>query len=164
VTPPPLPERTLFWRWVWSAVRPVVGWLLALLGALALFLGWYGVSGTAVPAKQVPYLISGGLTGVALVVLAAAFLATEDVRRRFANLERVERKVDALYALLTEQEDDVARARDALVAVDAGSSYHLPDCRLVTGKASARPLRAGDVASRGLTPCRLCNPPVVRAA
>ena len=24
-----LPDRRLFWRWVWSAVRPVLGWVLA---------------------------------------------------------------------------------------------------------------------------------------
>jgi hypothetical protein len=158
------PDRVLFRRWLWSAVRPFLGWVLALLGAVALFLGWYGVSGTPVPAKQLPYLVSGGLTGVALVVLAAAFFATDDVRRRFADLERMERKVDALYELLTEDEPVVTTAAaTALLALDSGTSYHLPDCRLVVGKAAAHALRSSDVTTRGLAPCRVCDPPRVLA-
>jgi hypothetical protein len=146
---------------VWSAVRPLTGWLLALLGAVALFLAWYGVSGTPVLAKQVPYVVSGGLTGVALVVLAAAFLATEDVRRQLTSLRDVERKVDDLYRLLTE---DPEEAGGPVVAVAGGTSYHLPHCRLVAGKASALPLEPAEVARRHLGPCRLCDPPALRTA
>jgi len=94
-----LPDRQLFWRWVWSAVRPVLGWVLAALGGLALLLGWYGVSGEALTAKQLPYLVSGGLTGIGLLILAGVFLATEDVRRQLDRLGEVERKVDAQWKL-----------------------------------------------------------------
>lgn len=162
MTPPQLPERVPLHRRVWSRVRPALGWLLALLGALALFLGWYGVSGTAVPAKQLPYLVSGGLTGVALVVLAAALFAADDVRRRFAHLERVERKVDELYALLTE-EDTGPTTDGTYVAVDGGTSFHVAGCRLVLGKPTARELSRRDVVTSGLAPCRVCDPPAVVA-
>ena len=40
-----LPDRSLFWKWVWSAVRPVTGWVLAAAGTISLFVGWFGVSG-----------------------------------------------------------------------------------------------------------------------
>ncbi len=165
MTPPAVPDRVVFRRWFWSAVRPVLGSLLTVLGALALFLGWYGVSGTPVPAKQMPYLVSGGLTGVALVVLAAAFFATEDVRRRFAHLERMERKVDALYDLLTE-EAHTERVVEVLplVALESGTSYHRPECRLVSGKAGSRQLTQDEVSERGLAPCRVCDPPRTAAA
>jgi membrane protein implicated in regulation of membrane protease activity len=161
MTPPALPERLALRRRLWSVVRPVLAWSLALLGALALFLGWYGVSGTAVPAKQLPYLVSGGLTGVALVVLAAAVFAADDVRRRFAHLDRVERKVDELYALLTEE--DLAPPTEGYVAVEGGTSFHVPSCRLVLGKATTRELSRRDVVTSGLAPCRVCDPPAVVA-
>ena len=158
--PPALPHRVLLRRWLWSAVRPALGGVLALLGALALFLGWYGVSGTPVPAKQMPYLVSGGLTGVSLIVLAAAFFATEDIRRRFADLERMERKVDALYDLLTEEgAPESGLEEHALLVLESGTSYHLRDCRLVAGKESAHPPYPGEVTTRGLAPCRVCDPP-----
>jgi hypothetical protein len=162
-----LPDRHLFWQWVWSAVRPVVGWVLAALGALALLLGWYGVSGEALTAKQLPYLVSGGLTGVGLLVLAAAFLATDDVRRQLERLGEVERKVDDLYALFVADLADPALAARAqasvagttgVVALPAGTSYHRPSCALVNGKDDVAVVDAATVANRGLRPCRVCDP------
>jgi hypothetical protein len=164
------PDRREFWLWVWSAVRPVVGWVLAALGALALFLGWYGVSGESLTAKQLPYLVSGGLTGIALVVLASAFLATEDVRRQLSQVNDLRRKVDDLYALFVEDLAAPAPARagsaeqtvvDAgvVVALPVGTSYHRPSCGLVTGKSAAAVVDAKAVRARKLRPCRICNPP-----
>lgn len=141
-------------------------WVLTVSGAVALFLAWYGVSGTPVPAKQLPYLVSGGLTGVGLIVLAAAAFATDDVRRRLAEMQQTARKVDALYALLTEELSTASAPSvvpAGLVALERGASYHLPGCRLVAGKPAARPVPPDEVRSRGLTPCRLCDPPAVAA-
>jgi hypothetical protein len=168
-----LPDRQLFWHWVWSAVRPVLGWVLAALGGLALLLGWYGVSGQALTAKQLPYLVSGGLTGIGLLLVAAVFLATEDVRRQLGRLDEVERKLDALYGLFvadlaqtsspapTSVPSGTARtAHDPTVplALPAGSSYHRPGCTLVAGKSEAEPVDAATATARGLRPCRVCDP------
>ncbi|MCU1590178.1 MAG: hypothetical protein JWP11_1434 [Frankiales bacterium] len=144
-------------------LRQVLGGAFALLGVAALFLGWWGVSGAALTAKQVPYLVSGGLSGVCLLVLAAACFATDDIRRRLDRLDEVERKVDLLYRLLTE-EDVPASAEEELVALDGGRSYHRRSCRLVQGKAAARTLQPPAAAERGLTPCALCEPPGLRVA
>ena len=94
-----LPERAEFWRWVWSAVRPVLGWVLAAAGAITLLVGWFGVSGESLTAKQLPYVVSAGLAGIALFIMAGVFLATDDVRRQFDRIGELERKVDDLYAL-----------------------------------------------------------------
>ena len=167
-----LPDRQLFWRWVWSAVRPVLGWALAALGGLALLLGWYGVSGQALTAKQLPYLVSGGLTGIGLLILAGVFLATEDVRRQLGRLDEVERKVDALYALFAADIAEASpgspaspaagrsarRPADATLALPAGTSYHRADCALVVNKDGAEPVDAATVQLRGLRPCRVCDP------
>lgn len=165
-----LPDRSLFWKWVWASVRPVVGWLLAALGALALFLGWYGVSGQTLTAKQIPYLVSGGLTGIALIVLAGVFLATEDVRRQLSRLDRVEEQVAQLHALFVDEMADAAATRasaaaatdaDVLLALPNGTSYHRPGCALVTGKTTALAVGPAQVRDRGLRPCRVCAPPAV---
>ena len=117
------PSRVL-WRGLRVSLRPVLGWLLAVVGAVALFLGWYGVSGTPIPAKQLPYLVSGGMTGVSLVVLAAAVLATDDVKRQLSELRGVAGKVDRLFDLLTEPVPD--EEQPAPVRLEGGSTYHRP--------------------------------------
>ena len=162
------PDRREFWLWVWSAVRPVFGWVLAALGALALFLGWYGVSGESLTSKQLPYLVSGGLTGIALVIVASVFLATEDVRRQRSQVDDLRRKVDDLYALFVEDlaaptttESAAGAATGAVVALPAGTSFHRPGCSLVTGKSEAVAVDARAIRARKLRPCRVCEPSAV---
>jgi len=166
-TPIDLPDRRVFWQWVWSAVRPIVGWVLALAGAVALFVGWWGVSGEALTAKQIPYLVSAGLTGIALFIMAGVFLATDDVRRQFTQIADLQRKVDDLYALFAADitagpGESVTTASEAAgvrpVALPSGSSYHRSDCALVTGKREAAAVDAAAVRDRGLSPCRVCSP------
>ena len=57
--------------------------LLLLPGAIAvvggfgfMFLGWWGASHTAREIEQMPYLISGGLIGLGLVVVGALLLSS----------------------------------------------------------------------------------------
>jgi hypothetical protein len=168
-----LPDRRAFWQWVWSAVRPIVGWVLALAGAVTLFVGWWGVSGETLTAKQIPYLVSAGLTGVALFIMAGVFLATDDVRRQFERIADLERKVDDLYTLFAA---DIAAGAapdgrvpggvvprastdvGSYVALPNGTSYHRFDCALVAGKREAAAVDVASVRDRGLSPCRVCSP------
>ena len=48
------------------------------------------------------------------------------------------------------------------VALPAGTSYHRPDCGLVTGKSNAATATPDDISARGLRPCRVCDPGPVR--
>jgi hypothetical protein len=161
------PDRRGLWRWVAQSARPYIGWVLVALGALALFLGWYGVSGQSLTAKQLPYLVSGGLAGIGLIVIAAVFLITDDFRRQVGRLGNLEHKIDDLYALLVIEPapgDDLKTvavpetASSDLVALPTGSSYHRPDCTLVAGKPSAVAVDAAAIMARKLRPCRVCDP------
>jgi hypothetical protein len=69
---------------------------LIALGALALVLGWVGVSGEAFPAKQLPYVVSGGIAGVFILGLGALFWLSGDLRDEWTKLDRIE---DALNRL-----------------------------------------------------------------
>jgi len=163
------PERRVFWRWVGESVRPYAGWILLLLGALAIFLGWLGVSGQSLTAKQLPYLVSGGLAGVALIVVGSVFLAADSFRRNVSRLDGLERKVNDLYALLVLEpapagDPDASPAVEAtapateLVALPTGTTFHRPTCSLVAGKADVAVVSAADIADRVLTPCPVCEP------
>src|SRR6476469_118414 len=46
-----------------------VGAILMPLGLIAIFLGWYGVAHAKYQYDQLPYVVSGGLLGLALVFL-----------------------------------------------------------------------------------------------
>lgn len=81
----------------------VSGWVLVSLGWFAGLLGWLGVQGTARVPVQLAYLASGGLSGLALVIIGAALLAVDDRRRIRDTVEE-----------LREQLDDMAEALAAL--------------------------------------------------
>lgn len=164
---PPMPaigERRQVLGWAWATARPFVGWVLAAAGAIALFIGWFGVSGESLTAKQIPYLVSAGFAGVALFIMAGVFLATDDIRRQFERIGELERKVDDLYSLFVADLNAPARpsnpaaASGGVVALPAGSSYHRPTCSLVTGKADVTSVSARQIGERGLRPCRVCDP------
>jgi hypothetical protein len=90
------------------------GIVLPLIGVVVIGLGWWGASGTKYVYQEIPYIISGGIFGAALVLMGAVLFARYSVARllRFwlARLvaedqlqadrvvEAIERVADALAA------------------------------------------------------------------
>jgi hypothetical protein len=90
-------ERARATRWV-----SATGWLgvaLAAVGAVLLFAGWWGVSGEALIALQLPYLASASIPGAALLITGGILLSGESARRSAHDAERM---IARLYDLLTE--------------------------------------------------------------
>lgn len=54
----------------------VPGSIFVLLGFNIMLFGWFGASRTARQIEQIPYLISGGLVGLAFVVLGGLLLVS----------------------------------------------------------------------------------------
>jgi hypothetical protein len=169
------PDAAMFWRWVWDSIRPVLGYVLVGLGLLSILLAWYGVSGQALVAKQLPYIASGGLLGVALVVLGARFMLIDDLRRDSKRLDRLETMVNELHAALLARPDApgrVARSGETAAAAEragsngsasyvvlaGGQSFHLTGCPMLEGKEQSSKIRASAAARRGLVPCPICEP------
>ncbi|HXW32625.1 MAG TPA: hypothetical protein VEJ21_05980 [Acidimicrobiales bacterium] len=84
----------------------IAGSALMALGFLAIVLGWYGAAHSAYVFQEVPYLISGGLLGVALMagggfVFFAAWLVRMIEEDRASNarlaqtLDRIDRALGA---------------------------------------------------------------------
>lgn len=167
------PDPRLLWRWVGDAARPWLGWVLIGVGALLVLFGYLGVSREALPAKQLPYLVSGGLGGIFLAVLGAFFLGTQELRNDSGRLDRLERMVEELHLALLRRPDApdltvlaptattlgngaAAPARKVL-AVEGGELYHRVGCTLVRGKSTLE-LTAADARARSLRPCPTCTP------
>src|SRR5579862_9081297 len=135
------PERvevtpTVGFAWLVEGIRPYLGWICIAAGLVALFVGWWGVSGTALVAKQLPYIASAGLVGVVLVAIGNRIFMTNDLRRDSGRLDRLEQMVAELHAVLLARTDAVADAPVAVSggkpfrAVPRGTSYHLPECTM----------------------------------
>ena len=63
-----------------SSSTDLITWMLVpgsvavVLGVVAIILGWVGAANTTRQIEQMPYLISGGVLGLALVVLGGLLL------------------------------------------------------------------------------------------
>jgi hypothetical protein len=71
----------------------VAAWVFVVAGALALLTGWLGISRTAYPAEQNPYIISGGLAGIFLLGLGGVLWLSADLRDEWRKLDRIERRL-----------------------------------------------------------------------
>ena len=143
------------------------GAVLAVLGLVAIILGWYGAANTGFEFEQLPYLISGGLLGVALCFLGGfvyfAYWVTKLVRESRAQSERAAQILDQIAVSLNGAAPAPRRAvrtiaggsDGAFVATRNGNLFHRPDCSAVSGRQRLRRVTAQ---TRGLEPCALCDP------
>lgn len=147
----------------------VVGGTLLPLGLVLVLLGWWGASHSVLVFEQIPYLISGGLLGLALV-FAGGFvyfaywltLLVREARTARTGLQAVLLRMETLL------QDSAAPRRVTggggagsggyhgdLVATRTGTMVHRPDCVAVDGRDNLRQVTA---TTPGLTPCKLCDP------
>ena len=136
------------------------GLLLAGIGLAAIGFGWNGAAGQLTLLGQVPYIISGGLIGVSLVILGAAMLVVQNAREDRTRLEaKLEQLTDALLAGSGAPRLAAAAPQDASGLVIAGTaSYHVPGCRLVDGREETSYLTPEEARAGDLKPCRVCQP------
>jgi hypothetical protein len=148
--------------WVIAAVVFLFG------GAILLVIAWYDISGTANVYEQLPYLVSAGFSGMALIIVGSGLLAA-------GRADRIERRLAQLVEALTEAAAATANGSpsaeperlinpvnpvnppETLLALEGGETYHRPGCLLLRDKAAA-PVTAADIATKGLTPCPVCAP------
>jgi len=93
-------DLKLYIRAQWDRIGAVV---LVALGGLALLLGWIGVSGTPLPSEQIPYVVSGGLAGLALIGVGATLWLSADLRDEWRKLKHLEDAVREASEIHTAQ-------------------------------------------------------------
>jgi hypothetical protein len=149
-------------------VQLISGGVLAVVGLAAIILGWYGAANTGLGFEQTPYLISGGLLGLALVFLGGfvyfTYWITRLVRESRTQSERAAEILDQIHETLNgsgpRRSSRASRpiaggANGAFVATRSGNLFHRPDCSVVAGRDRLRRVTAN---TRGLEPCGICDP------
>jgi hypothetical protein len=77
-------------KWLRLEWDRILAWIFAAAGAVALIVGWVGVSSTAYAAEQLPYIISGGIGGIFLLGVGATLWLSADLRDEWRKLDRIE--------------------------------------------------------------------------
>jgi hypothetical protein len=146
---------------VWDQLGAKLGILLCLGGFVALWAGWNGAASYDRVPAQFPYLISGGIVGLGLIVIGAAMIVVDTNRQGRDELQATLLELRQALEGMTPSPAAAASlgAGAAPGTVVAGaSSYHRPDCHLVDGKPETRVLSVDEAEDDGLTPCRICKP------
>lgn len=142
--------------------RPALGWLLVIVGVVLLIVGWFGVSREALVARQLPYFLSGGLGGLAAVLVGVALVAGNDLRRFSGRLRRLEEQLSDLHEVLLVEPSGLdfsgnGSSPDEVAVLPDGERYHHTGCPVVQEKDGVEQLDRGAARQRGLTPCKLCH-------
>lgn len=109
--PAPRARRPLGRRQAVNRRHTLLGWLLVVAGFAAIGGGWAGVQSTPVVAVQLAYLASGGLSGVALVILGTGLQRHDDLRA-------IREVVEELRERFNDLELDVADTKDSLQSLE----------------------------------------------
>jgi hypothetical protein len=93
----------------------LVGGAVAIaFGVVAILLGWYGAAHSPYLFQEIPYVISGGLLGLALVVAGVGLVVGSWIVRLVEETRRAAGRLEQIV-------DSLARAADARLPVGTGA-------------------------------------------
>lgn len=149
---------------------------LVTAGFVLMFIAWNEAAGLDYVQGQVPYLLSGTLPGLALVLTGLTLALVQELRRIAARvldrLERLDGAGTAPVAPVPQWPGATQAVTPAAAAPAVGpgqvvataATFHQPDCHIVAGRTDLTPMGPEDADERGLTACRICEPAVTVAA
>ena len=139
----------------------VLGLLFIALGFVFIGKAWDGAASINFVQGQIPYLLSGGFLGLALVITGCTliFLTTLRSERRALH-EKFDEVATLLGRNLNRMSASAAGSAVGAEQVVAGATvYHRAGCRILEGKEEAVTITVQQAAAEGLSPCRSCEPP-----
>src|SRR5205823_6369878 len=117
----------------WNTVGGKLGLVFCVAGLALIWGGWNGAATYNDIRKQFPYLISGGIAGLALVVIGVGLMVIQSQR---ADRVQLEANLVELRAILERMSGAPAAngSAEAGLVVAGPNAYHRPDCKLVAGR------------------------------
>lgn len=144
--------------------------ILVGVGLLIIGAGANGIRSNDTIVEQMPYILTGGVLGVAFVIFGSAFMVVQNARQDRVLLEI---KLSEIAELLAAGGTAVGGplgggAAGGTRAVSPGdvsglvvagtASFHVPGCRLVDGREEVNYLTPAEAQARDLKACRVCQP------
>ncbi|MHB8511900.1 MAG: hypothetical protein ACYDCC_06920 [Actinomycetota bacterium] len=133
--------------------RVLISVALLVIGVVFVMLGWYGAAHTNIFTEQIPYLISGGLLGVALIIIAGVIASNSTLERETKLLREDLRR--AMDALSYSGRPSVSLPERVLI-VPGGRTYHVPGCPIPEGK-DVTTMTLEEARAARFTECKLCG-------
>ena len=112
--------------WLRNQWDRAAAWACIGLGVVVLVVGYVGVSGTPYEAKQLPYIISGGIGGVFLLGFGGLLWLSADIRDEWLKLDDIDGKLDLVVAALPVTGPAVDAAPSAATSTTAGRARRAP--------------------------------------
>lgn len=159
----------------------LAGALLLPLGIAFILLAWSGAAHGRVDQQQIPYLVSGGIGGLAVVIIGCFFYFAHWLYRLYdqADLQHEEamreqrelmsQLIEAVAAnrysssngsaprASTPRRAEPGVAERSFVATASGTNFHVPGCSMVANRTGG--LRTvSEREAAGMKPCRICDP------
>jgi hypothetical protein len=148
----------------WNTLGGKLGLFFCIAGLAVIWAGWNGAASYNDIRKQFPYLLSGGIGGLALVVIGAALMVIQSQRadrmQIEANLVELRNILGRMTGAATTNGAD---ATDTGLVVAGPNAYHRPSCKLVAGR-DLRKMTTEQAETAGLEACRTCGPAEVDLA
>jgi hypothetical protein len=136
----------------------ILGLVFCVAGFVTIGFGWNGMAKLACPDCQLPYLLSGGAAGGAMVVLGVGLLVMAQLRSERMKLTDELQRVGSVISRAIAASPAAGTASSNGRVVAGKSTYHRPDCRLVEGKSDLDFVTIEAARASGLSACRVCNP------
>ena len=176
-----------------------LGRILMFVGFLMIVIAWDGAASLDFIQGQFPYLLSGGVPGLAMIVVGAGLEYIQATRQmtaeRAKQMAELNLSVVKLVGFLKDEQAAPSpapalprKAPEAAIPASVGtattgsppssayapapapadrsdqqvvagrSSFHTPDCHLVSGRDDMAAITRLEAEGQGLSPCRVCKP------
>jgi len=140
----------------------LTGFVFMTAGVVMIALAWNGAASRNFVEGQFPYLLSGGVMGLALVIIGATLLFLSTIR---AERELMTNRFDEMIRLLGRNLNRLSISANGSGGgvngqVVAGETvFHRADCKVLQGKDGLSTVTVEQAEAEGLEPCRVCAPP-----
>lgn len=131
---------------------------MVTIGFGLMFLAWNGAANLDYVQGQVPFLLSGTLPGLGLVLTGLTLALVQEIRRTGGRLLGRLEQMGTTTQAVEGPANWPAAVPDGDHVVATAATFHQPDCRVVDGRTDLTPMAVDTAREHGLAPCRICEP------